>query len=120
MVSDLRDDWVGVYEVWWAAKTRYPELRVSSRLAIAEHLVYALIRDGSARLAILRSSQPSVKRPGEHPRVSASAEPIPTTRWPPSSGSGRLGCPRATRQSFWISLTSHAVTCRLDLADADS
>jgi hypothetical protein len=77
VLSDLREDWVGVHEVLWEANTRYPELPMSQRLGIAERLVSGLIRDGLARLAVGQSSQPQVKRPGEHPRMAYSVVPIP-------------------------------------------
>ena len=44
--SDQGDDNQGVYEVWWAANSRYPDLSLSSRLAIAESVMRDLLSDG--------------------------------------------------------------------------
>jgi len=50
VVSDQRDDDQGVYEVWWLANSRYPDLPLSRRLAIAEAVVIDLVREGRVRL----------------------------------------------------------------------
>jgi hypothetical protein len=39
-----------VYEVWWAADSRYPELPLSARLAIGEAVVSDLLREGRVTL----------------------------------------------------------------------
>ena len=41
-----------MYEVWWAANSRYPALSLSTRLAIAESVVRELLRDG--RIGLVR------------------------------------------------------------------
>lgn len=50
VVSDQRDDEQGVYEVWWQANSRYPDLPLSARLAIAEAIVIDLVREGRVLL----------------------------------------------------------------------
>jgi hypothetical protein len=50
LLADLDGDWLGVYEVWWTANTRFPERSLSDRLALAEALVADLVRDGTVRL----------------------------------------------------------------------
>lgn len=52
VVSDLRDDNQGVYEVWWQANTWYPDQLLSARLAIAESVVRDLLREG--RITLVR------------------------------------------------------------------
>ena len=47
--SDAREDWTGVWEVWWGANTRYPHLPLSDRLAIAERVVADLAATGRIR-----------------------------------------------------------------------
>ena len=46
VVDDQYDDDQGVYEVLWAANTRYPGLALSSRLAVAESVVSELLSEG--------------------------------------------------------------------------
>ena len=46
VVSDQGDDRQGVYEVWWAANSRHPDLSLSARLAIAESVVRDLLANG--------------------------------------------------------------------------
>ncbi|MGX7680865.1 hypothetical protein ACSMXN_18420 [Jatrophihabitans sp. DSM 45814] len=50
VVADQAVDSQGLYEVWWAANSRYPDLALSARLAIAEAVVRDLIRDGRVSL----------------------------------------------------------------------
>jgi hypothetical protein len=50
VLADQADDDQGVYEVWWAANSRYPHLPLSTRLAIAEQTVRELVRGGHVRL----------------------------------------------------------------------
>jgi hypothetical protein len=52
VISDQADDDQGVYEVWWSANTRYPDLPLSTRLAIAECVVRDLLRE--SRIALVR------------------------------------------------------------------
>jgi hypothetical protein len=52
VISDQEADDQGVYEVWWAANSRYPELPLSTRLAIAEAVVGDLLRE--RRVALVR------------------------------------------------------------------
>jgi len=47
---DQQLDDQGLYEVWWAANSRYPALALSSRLAVAEAAVSDLLSDGRVRL----------------------------------------------------------------------
>jgi hypothetical protein len=51
--ADQGRDAQGVYEVWWLANTRYPDLAASSRLAIAESVVRDLVSE--RRIALVRS-----------------------------------------------------------------
>lgn len=82
VLKDLQDgDLDGVYDVWWSANSRYPQLPLSHRLALAERVVSDLIKDGRVTLSLERQSEPWVKRPGEHPRVSSFREPIPVDEW---------------------------------------
>ena len=46
VISDQAHDSQGVYEVWWSANSRYPDLPLSTRLAIAESVVRHLLREG--------------------------------------------------------------------------
>lgn len=46
ILSDQDDDDQGVYEVWWHANARYPDLPLSTRLAAAEAVVRDLLREG--------------------------------------------------------------------------
>jgi hypothetical protein len=50
VLDDQQDDDQGVYEVLWAANTRYPDLALSSRLAIAESVVSEFLSEGLVRL----------------------------------------------------------------------
>ncbi len=50
VVSDQERESQGVYEVWWHANTRYPDLSLSTRLAIAESVVEDLLRRGRVTL----------------------------------------------------------------------
>jgi hypothetical protein len=52
VLADQEADSQGVYEVWWAANGRYPDLSLSARLAIAESVVNELLRDG--RISLVR------------------------------------------------------------------
>lgn len=52
ILADQETDEQGVYEVWWAANGRYPDLPLSSRLAVAESVVRELLRDG--RILLVR------------------------------------------------------------------
>lgn len=52
VVSDQERDSQSVYEVWWAANSRYPNLSLSNRLAIAESVVRDLLSDG--RVVLVR------------------------------------------------------------------
>lgn len=82
ILKEVQDgDVDGVYDVWWYANSRYPHLPLSHRLALAERVVSALLKDGRVTLALERQSEPWVKRPGEHPRVSSFREPIPVDAW---------------------------------------
>ncbi len=50
VISDQGRDSQGVYEVLWHANSRYPDLRLSSRVAIAESVVQELLRRGRVTL----------------------------------------------------------------------
>jgi hypothetical protein len=50
VIGDQETDSQGVYEVWWSANSRYPELPLSSRLAIAESVVGELLSEGRVTL----------------------------------------------------------------------
>jgi hypothetical protein len=52
VLADQEMDSQGVYEVWWSANARYPELPLSTRLAIAESVVSDLLRE--ERIALVR------------------------------------------------------------------
>ncbi len=52
VVSDQSNDDQGVYEVWWHANSRYPDLPLSTRLGIAESVVNELVREG--RIVLVR------------------------------------------------------------------
>ena len=43
VLFDAQQDWLGLYEVWWEANSRYPTLPVSKRLAFAEGVVSDLL-----------------------------------------------------------------------------
>jgi hypothetical protein len=55
VLFDIQQDWLGIYEVWWEANSRYPTRALSERLAIAEDLVSDLL--GSGAVAIYRADQ---------------------------------------------------------------
>ena len=46
----LRVDDLPVQEVWWAANSLFPDVPLSSRLALAERLVRTLVEEGAADL----------------------------------------------------------------------
>lgn len=50
VLADQERDSQGVYEVLWAANSRWPDLPVSTRLAIAERVVSDLLHEGRVRL----------------------------------------------------------------------
>jgi hypothetical protein len=50
VLSDQEADDQGVYEVWWFANSRYPDLALSTRLAIAEAVVRDLLCEGRVTL----------------------------------------------------------------------
>lgn len=82
VLKDLQDgDLDGVYDIWWYANSRYPQLLLSHRLALAERVVSDLIKGGRVALALERHSEPRVKRPGGRPWLSAVREPIPVDEW---------------------------------------
>lgn len=62
VLSDLDDDSMGVYEVWWEANARYPDWPVSQRLALAEHLVTELLSDDRAEMFVGRWIGPDHER----------------------------------------------------------
>jgi hypothetical protein len=39
VLADQETDSQGVYEIWWSANSRYPNLPLSTRLAVAESVV---------------------------------------------------------------------------------
>lgn len=50
ILADAYDDWLGVYEVWWSANSRYPTAALSQRLAVAERVVAELLAEDRIRL----------------------------------------------------------------------
>jgi hypothetical protein len=52
VLADQDEDSQGVYEVWWSANSRYPELPLSTRLAIAESVVSDLLRERRITLVL--------------------------------------------------------------------
>lgn len=52
VLADQDRDSQGVYEVWWSANARYPDLALSARLAIAESVVGDLLSEG--RITLVR------------------------------------------------------------------
>ena len=52
VLPDQGDDDEGVYEVWWHANSRYPDLPLSTRLAIAERVVGDLLAE--RRVSLVR------------------------------------------------------------------
>ena len=52
VLADQEEDCQGVYEVWWSANSRWPDLPLSTRLAVAESVVGDLLSDG--RVALVR------------------------------------------------------------------
>lgn len=50
VLTDQERDSQGVYEVLWSANSRWPDLPVSTRLAIAERVVSDLLHEGRVRL----------------------------------------------------------------------
>jgi hypothetical protein len=50
ILSDVQQDWVGVYEVWWDMNRRCPSVPLSERLATAERIVRELLSEGHIRL----------------------------------------------------------------------
>jgi hypothetical protein len=53
------DDDQGVYEVWWHANHRYPDLPLSTRLALSESVVRDLLREHRVRLVEGDSNGPT-------------------------------------------------------------
>jgi hypothetical protein len=52
VLADQERDDQGVYEVWWSANSRYPDLPLSTRLGIAESVVRDLLSEG--RITLVR------------------------------------------------------------------
>jgi hypothetical protein len=50
VLAEAREDWMGVYEVWWAANSHFPARPLSQRLAMAEQAVAELLGEGAIRL----------------------------------------------------------------------
>jgi hypothetical protein len=82
VLSDQESDDQGVYEVWWSANSRYPDLPLSTRLAIAESVVADLLRDG--RVTLVRGEwigpdheREPVPNPGDALREATTWQPTP-------------------------------------------
>lgn len=52
VLADQERDSQGVYEVWWSANTRWPDLALSTRLSIAESVVTDLLSE--ERISLVR------------------------------------------------------------------
>lgn len=52
LITDAKDDAIGVYEAWWSANTLWPEKSPSERLRIAEEAVRSALDEGSVRIEI--------------------------------------------------------------------
>ena len=75
VLSDQETGSQGVYEVWWSANTRYPDLSLSTRLAIAEAVVADLLREG--RVTLVRGEWIGP----DHPRKPLSDVPAALREW---------------------------------------
>jgi hypothetical protein len=75
VAQDAAQDPFGAYEVWWEANSRYPLLRASERLAIAERVVDELLAEGRVHLC----RKPWIS--GDYERVSDDEIAATLTDW---------------------------------------
>jgi hypothetical protein len=64
VLEQCGDGRIGVHQVLWLANSRYPQLRVSDRLALAEQAIWELLHEG--RLELIGPGGP-IARPGWEP-----------------------------------------------------
>lgn len=66
VLAEQQENSQGVYEVWWSANSRWPDVPLSTRLAIAESVVRDLLSEG--RVTLVR---------GEWTGPEGEREPVP-------------------------------------------